>query len=94
MVQGDGLWLDGLTFGLGDQDVALRGYAFSASRVPEFLQRIAIGSGFAGQTFDRFELTEAKDGNVRFEIVGPVLDHDKVADANPEPSTYISKAGG
>lgn len=92
LVQVDGLWLDGLAFGQGDADVALRGYAFSASKVPEFLQRIARGTGFAGQTFDRFELTESKDGNVRFEIVGPVLKDHLVG--QPEPSTLISKAGG
>jgi hypothetical protein len=96
LVQVDGLWLDSLVFGQGDADVALRGYAFSASKVPEFLQRIAHGSGFQGQTFDRFELTEAKDGNVRFEIVGPVIKDS--ADTSAYPSTYISaykgKAGG
>ena len=80
----DGLWLDGLVFGQGDADVAFRGYVFSASKVPEFLQRIAQGSGFQGQTFDRFELTEAKDGNVRFEIVGPVTKD------TANPATYIS----
>lgn len=100
LVQVDGLWLDGLAFGQGDADVAFRGYAFSASKVPEFLQRIAYGSGFQGQTFDRFELTEAKDGNVRFEIVGPVTKDSTDSSTNPSAyvstytSTYKNEAGG
>lgn len=94
MVQVDGLWLDGLAFGQGDADVALRGYAHTASKVPEFLQRIAYGSGFRGQTFDRFELTEGKDGNVRFEIVGPVQEPVNEVAGESGSSSYISKAGG
>ncbi len=71
LVQVDGLWLDNFEFAGGGRRVTLRGYAHHADKVPEFLQRLAAGNGFAGHTFDEFELTQTKDGILRFAIIGP-----------------------
>lgn len=66
-----GLWLDSFTFAQGGRKVRLTGFSESADRVPQFLAGLSGGSGFSGYNFDGFELRDADNELLRFEVTGP-----------------------
>lgn len=66
-----GLWLDSFTFAEGGRQVRLAGYSESADRVPAFLAALSAGKGFNGYNFDGFELRDADNDLLQFEVSGP-----------------------
>lgn len=68
-----GLWLDSFVFAEGGSKVRLTGYSESADRVPQFLAGLSGGGGFSGYDFDGFELRDAENELLRFEVTGPEL---------------------
>ncbi|MFK7916069.1 MAG: PilN domain-containing protein [Pseudomonadales bacterium] len=68
-----GLWLDSFVFADGGNKVRLTGFSETADRVPQFLAGLSGGSGFSGYNFDGFELRDADNELLRFEVTGPEL---------------------
>lgn len=70
----DGIWLSEVSFGNGGSAVRLRGFSESAQRVPEYLSALSAGTGFSGYAFEGFELKDANNNLVEFELAGPNSD--------------------
>lgn len=66
-----GIWLDGVFFGDGGTQVRLRGFSETPGRVPEYLSALSAGAGFSGYSFEGFELSDAPNNLVKFELAGP-----------------------
>jgi len=67
----DGMWLSQISLLEGGSRIQLKGVTTNPVNLPVFLKRLSQGQSFKGHRFDEFEIKEADDGLLEFDITGP-----------------------